>query len=91
MDHSRVVASNIPGFAKFVKFNCIIIDIPWIDVLQRYARAENTYSRKKVIHYGAQILGVVKFPASCSLIMDVIEEALKLNYCEDIKAVIINN
>lgn len=69
----------------------MVIDQPWIDIFQRYARTENTYGKHKVMKIGGQILGVLNHPIHCSLVMDIVIEALNLNRCEEIKDVLRHN
>jgi hypothetical protein len=65
-----------------------VIDKPWKELFQRYARSENTYGKSKVIKIGGQLLGVLENPRSCSLVMDIVELALSINRCEEIKTVL---
>jgi hypothetical protein len=43
---------------------------------------ENVHSKHRVIKIGGQILGTLTKPVNCSLIMDIVELAIKWNKCE---------
>jgi hypothetical protein len=82
MEQSRLTVPSVDGFVKMIKVEALIIDQPWKNIFQRYASTENTYNKSKTIKIGAQILGVLTKPTSCSIVMDIIELAINLNGCE---------
>lgn len=88
MDQARLAARNVEGFVLMLKVDAIAIDKPWIEIFQRYARIENTYNKYKVVKIGSQLLGVLTYSMPCSLLMDIVEVALKMNRCEEIKTIL---
>ena len=74
-----------------IKIEALVIDRPWKDTFQRYASTENTYTKSKTIKIGGQILGVLTKLTACSLVMEIVELAITLNRCEEIKAVLKSN
>ena len=74
-----------------IKVQNVFVNMPWIKFFEQYAGIENTYHKSKVMRIGAQVLGVIVKPAACSLIMDIVELAITLNRCEEIKIVLKSN
>lgn len=74
-----------------IKVEALVIDRHWEDTFQRYASTENTYTKSKTIKIGGQIIGVLTKPTPCSLVMEIVELAISLNRCEEIKAVVKSN
>jgi hypothetical protein len=91
MEQSRLTAPSVDGFVKMIKIEALLIDRPWKETFQRYASTENTYTKSKTIKIGGQILGVLTIPTACSLVMEIVELAITLNRCEEIKAVLKSN
>jgi hypothetical protein len=91
MEQSRLTAPSVGGFVKMIKVEVLIIDYSWKYTFQRYASTENTYNKSKTMKIGGQILGVLTKPLACSLVMDIVELAITLNRCEEIKVVLKSN
>ena len=91
MEQSRLTVPSVDGFVKMIKVEALIIDHSWKDTFQRYASTENTYTKSKTMKIGGQILGVLTKPLACSLVMDIVELAITLNKCEEIKTILKSN
>ena len=85
---SKFAGPSVDGFVKMIKVSTILIDKSWIQLFEQYASTENTYTKSTTIKIGAQVLGVLTKPIQCSLVMDVVELAITMNKCEEIKTVL---
>jgi hypothetical protein len=52
LTQARLAARNVDGFVLLLKVDAIIIDKPWVELFQRYARTENVHSKSKVMKIG---------------------------------------
>ena len=78
------------SFLELAQHPKLIVKISWVQLFIRYVALCSQYE-KKVVVIGAQILGALSNPIVCDLLMDIVELAITLKKCEQIKTILKSN
>ena len=86
--NANIAGAQVEGFTLLIKSRFVVPDQNWKELFYKYSQIENGCTKHRTVKLGAQVLGVLINSMSCSLVMDIVELAITLNKCEEIKKVL---